>query len=212
VDGGVTWSPRYATPVFSPHGPIQLADGRLLYAGKELFQKTSRIGVAESADDGLTWRWLAAFPTRPGDKEGYYAEPHLTQAADGRIIVHLRNENEANFRETLQCESSDGGRTWSELRPITWGMPAHLLRLRNGDLLTVYGHRREPFGVQARLSRDQGRTWSEPMIVCADAANTDHGYPSTVELKDGSLITVWYEVPKDRSPAVLRQAHWLISG
>ncbi|MDZ4286923.1 MAG: sialidase family protein, partial [Prosthecobacter sp.] len=212
TDGGVTWSPRYPTPVFAPHGPIQLVDGRLLYAGKELFQKTTRMGVAESKDDGLTWQWLAAFPTRPGDKEGYYAEPHLAQAGDGRIVVHLRNENTANFRETLQCESRDGGKTWSELRPITWGMPAHLLKLRNGGLLTTYGHRRKPFGVQARLSRDHGETWSEPMVVCDDAANTDHGYPSTVELADGTLLTVWYEVPKDKPHAVLRQARWKVTG
>ena len=32
-DGGATWLGRYSVPVNSPHGPIQLADGRLLYAG-----------------------------------------------------------------------------------------------------------------------------------------------------------------------------------
>jgi hypothetical protein len=36
-DGGVTWSARYPSIVNSPHGPTQLADGRLLYAGKELW-------------------------------------------------------------------------------------------------------------------------------------------------------------------------------
>jgi len=40
TDGGRTWSPRCSSIVNSPHGPIQLRDGRLLYAGKELADGT----------------------------------------------------------------------------------------------------------------------------------------------------------------------------
>jgi hypothetical protein len=36
MDGGLTWSAPYRVPVNSPHGPTRLADGRLLYAGKQL--------------------------------------------------------------------------------------------------------------------------------------------------------------------------------
>lgn len=38
TDGGMTWSAPYRVPVNSPHGPTALADGRLLYAGKQLWQ------------------------------------------------------------------------------------------------------------------------------------------------------------------------------
>ena len=31
-----------------------------------------------------------------------------------------------------------------------WGLPSHLLRLRDGRLLMTYGYRRAPFGNQAR--------------------------------------------------------------
>jgi hypothetical protein len=65
TDGGRTWSPRYPSVVNSPHGPIQLGDGRLLYAGKELWTGQRRTGVCESRDDGLTWQWLAEIPARP---------------------------------------------------------------------------------------------------------------------------------------------------
>ena len=41
-DGGVTWSARYDCLVNSPHGPIQLSDGRLLYAGKSLWKEPYR--------------------------------------------------------------------------------------------------------------------------------------------------------------------------
>ena len=74
----------------------------------------------------------------------------------------------------------------------------------------TYGHRRAPFGNQARLSADQGRTWSEPMIISGDGASGDLGYPSTIEFDDGSLLTVWYEQMKVSPRAVLRQARWKI--
>ena len=210
TDGGKTWSTRLPTIVNSPHGPIQLRDGRLLYAGKCLWTDDKKIGVCESSDDGQTWRWLAGIPTREGDEvvKGYH-ELHAVEAQDGTLLVHIRNHNQANAGETLQTESTDGGKTWSEPHSIgVWGLPSHLLRLRDGRLLMTYGHRRAPFGNQARLSSDNGKTWSEPMLISADGAGGDLGYPSTVELADGTLLTVWYEQMKGAPKAVLRQARW----
>jgi photosystem II stability/assembly factor-like uncharacterized protein len=213
TDGGVTWSARYSSIVNSPHGPVQLADGRLLYAGKELWTGQKRVGVCESTDDGQTWRWLAEIPARPGDKAEAYHELHAVDTGKGRIIVQIRNHNKTNAGETLQTESSDGGKTWSVPHSIgVWGLPSHLLRLRSGKLLMTYGHRRAPFGNQARLSDDGGKTWSEAMIISGDGAGGDLGYPSTVELAGGALLSVWYELMKDPKRAVLRQAKWTFEG
>jgi len=209
TDGGVTWSARYPSIVNSPHGPVQLRDGRLLYPGKELWTGSKRVGVCESQDDGASWQWLAEIPRRKADDPSEYHELHAVETDGGRLVLHIRNENGANRNETLQCESTDGGRTWSDPHPIgVWGLPSHLLRLRDGRLLMSYGHRRSPRGNQARLSADQGRTWSEPMILSADDATGDLGYPSTIQLGDGSLLSVWYEASKAQPKAVLRQAHW----
>ncbi|MBA3313695.1 MAG: glycoside hydrolase [Planctomycetota bacterium] len=208
-DGGASWSGRYRVPVNSPHGPIQLADGRLLYAGVELWTKDRKVGVAESRDDGKTWNWLSDIPTRSGDSHREYHELHAVEAKPGRVVVHIRNHNRANAGETLQCESTDGGRTWSEPRSIgVWGLPSHLLRLNDDRLLMTYGYRRAPFGNQARISDDAGATWSEPFTISDDGAGGDLGYPSTAQLDDGSLVTVWYEQLKGNSHAVLRQARW----
>lgn len=209
TDGGLTWSAPYRVPVNSPHGPALAAGGRLLYAGKQLWRDGERVGVCESLDDGQTWRWLSEIPARPGDSHAEYHELHIAEASPERLLVHIRNHNQANHGETLQSESSDGGHSWSEPHPIgVWGLPSHLLHLRDGRLLMSHGYRREPFGNQARLSLDQGRVWSEPITISSDGASGDLGYPSTVELEDGSLLTVWYERLEASPQAVLRQARW----
>lgn len=210
TDGGETWSKPIPTVVNSPHGPVQLKDGRLLYAGKQLWSGDKKIGVAESKDDGLTWQWLAEIPTRQGDDATKsYHELHAIEAADGTLIAQIRNHNAANKGETLQSESTDGGKTWSEPHSIgVWGLPSHLLRLRDGRLVMTYGHRRKPFGNQARISTDNGKSWGEAMILSGDGIGGDLGYPSTVELPDGTLLSVWYEKMAEPKLAVLRQATW----
>ncbi len=213
TDGGETWSKPIPTVVNSPHGPVQLKDGRLLYAGKQLWTAEKKIGVAESKDDGLTWQWLADIPTRQGDSavRGYH-ELHAIEAADGTLIAQIRNHNDASKGETLQSESKDGGKTWSEPHSIgVWGLPSHLLRLRDGRLVMTYGHRRKPYGNQARISSDNGQTWGEAMILSGDGIGGDLGYPSTVELPDGTLLSVWYEKMTEPKLAVLRQATWRLN-
>ncbi|MCG6156513.1 sialidase family protein [Rubinisphaera margarita] len=211
TDGGLTWSERYPTIVNSPHGPIELSDGRLLYAGKELWNGSKRIGVCVSEDDGLSWSWLAEIPTRSGDDPGAYHELHAVEATDGRIIVHIRNHNKVDASATLQSESSDGGQTWSEPKAIgVWGFPSFLTRLRDGRLLMSYGYRRKPYGNLARVSTDCGHSWCEPITISDDGPGGDLGYPSTVELDDGTLLTVWYEGIGNGHHAVLRQARWTL--
>jgi len=211
TDGGITWSERYPSIVNSPHGPIQLSDGRQLYAGVKLWDPSRTVGVCQSVDDGQSWTWLAEIPTRPGDDAKNYHELHAVEVGDGTIIVQIRNHNTADNRETLQCESKDGGKTWTIPHSIgVWGLPSHLLRLSDGRLLMSYGHRRKPFGIQARLSQDSGESWSEPLSIASDGVGGDLGYPSTVELSGGRLLTVWYERMKQSPKAVLRQAEWSI--
>lgn len=209
TDGGVTWSARYRVPVNSPHGPTPLRDGRVLYCGVALWETPRRVGVCQSTDDGVTWSWLADIPVRPGDDPRQYHELHAVETTDGRIVCHIRNHNLAHAQETLQCESTDGGKTWSVPRPIgVWGLPSHLLRRADGQLMMSYGHRRAPLGNQCRISADHGQTWGAPLRISEDGTSGDLGYPSTVQITDGSFVTVWYERLKNSPLAQLRQARW----
>ena len=104
------------------------------------------------------------------------------------------------------------GKTWAEPYAIgVWGLPSHLLRLSDDRLMMSYGHRRAPLGNQARLSSDNGQTWSEPMVIDGDAASGDLGYPSTVETSPGKFVTVWYEKLKTSPLAQLRMARWRLT-
>ena len=56
------------------------------------------------------------------------------------------------------------------------------------------------FGVVLRLSEDEGRTWSRPAVLVSapftDWHKTDCGYPSSVELADGTIVTAYYFGPQ----------------
>jgi len=107
TDGGKNWSTRLPTIVNSPHGPFDSVTAGCSSAGKKLWSEDRKIGVCESSDDGLTWKWLAEIPTRGGDDANgkSYHELHAVEAADGTLVVQIRNHNKANSGETLQSES-----------------------------------------------------------------------------------------------------------
>jgi sialidase-1 len=200
TDGGVSWSRRYRVPGYSPHGPINLLDGRLFYATSNGKEAAAHL----SEDDGLTWEEISGMDLRPG-------EMHAVQASDGAIVVQVRDKiatPDGKENNTSQIISVDGGKTWSEKRKVADGYPSHLLRLADGTLLMTYGWRQAPFGIRGKFSSDHGRSWSEEFILSDDAASWDLGYPSSVELHDGALLTLWYESPKNSYKAVLRQSKW----
>jgi hypothetical protein len=58
------------------------------------------------------------------------------------------------------------------------------------------------------LSRDDGKTWDVDYVLRDDAPDSDLGYPATVELKDGSLLTVYYQKETQDGPCVIMQSIW----
>jgi len=91
-------------------------------------------------------------------------------------------------------DSEDEGRTWADRGPLTGPAqhPGHLRALADGRILLTYGMR-DAKAVGTRLSEDQGRTWGAArVLVRLETDDIDLGYPSTVELSDGTLVTAYY--------------------
>ena len=222
TDGGRTWSRKYRVPVNNVHGPNLLNDGSLLWIGREMghFVQDScmgpRVKVYRSTDHGLTWDLISALPDAPGERQEDWHEVHTVQTADGLIITQIRNQTGMTCLSgirTCQTESSDGGRTWGPYHVVSdGGHPSHLLRLADGRIVMTYGWRRAPAGIRGRVGLDlPGAFWSDEGILCDDGESFDLGYPSTVQLPDGTLLTLWYQFRKSAGIASLRWLKWKLA-
>lgn len=196
-DGGETWGAPRSAPVNAPHGPARLADGSLLYLGREWCKdgaiKGGEIRAAASRDDGKSWELRGAVPLTNYERKDCH-EAHVIQLPGGRLIGLIRYEYKC--LTMLQSESDDGGVSWSEPHSLDFcGIPPHLFRHSSGVLILSYGYRVPPYGERIAFSRDNGASWEHDWILRDDAPDGDLGYPSTAELPDGSLVTVYYQKP-----------------
>ena len=143
-------------------------------------------------------------------------EPHAVQLPDGRILVHIRVQRSGIPEPVFtvyQSESLDGGRTFTKphrLLSRRGGSPAHLCLHSSGALVSVYGYRTKPYGIRAMLSWDGGKAWDTDYILDASAQSSDLGYPASVELPDGRILTVFYE--NLGGEGVIMQKIWRLPG
>ena len=224
-DDGKTWGKPIRNHVTAPHGPIQLSDKRLLYVGGLWARGVGYLGtgdgkdiiagVEESRDDGLSWSLIGTVPIPSDEVIAHYAEPHVVEVEKGKLVAMFRyNPPDPSQWFLWQSESADGGKSWSLAHPTpVYGFPPHLIRLKNGALLVTYGRRIPPFSERACLSRDGGRTWdTDNEITLAAAPNGDLGYPASVELEDGSILSVYYQIDQPgENTTSLSGTHWRLS-
>ena len=67
-----------------------------------------------------------------------------------------------------------------------------LTRLLDGRLCLTYGYRDAPHRICAKLSSDDGNTWSKEVVLRDNGGDHDVGYPRTVQCPDGVVVTVYY--------------------
>ncbi|MEN8202436.1 MAG: exo-alpha-sialidase [Bacteroidota bacterium] len=213
-DGGLSWEEPVKQLVSAPHGPIELSGGSLLYVGTANINNEKTIGVEKSLDDGQTWQLIASVPINDKDTIAYYHEPHVVELSDGKLIAMFRYNPPDHKNSFLrQSESNDGGESWTTTHKTgIWGYPPHLIQLRNGWILLSYGVRHEPFGEMACISRDGGLTWdTDKEIMVNPAMNSDLGYPASVQLDNGSILTVYYQIDKEGEKTCLMSTHWRLN-
>ncbi len=203
-DYGVTWSKRILVPVSAPHGPTLLHDGSLLYLGMDY--GFSRRKKAEdggpgvpcayiSRDGGYTWEKRANIQKPDGVASEAFHEPHAIELPDGRILGMIRAQGPSVTPDftIYTTESADGGYTWTMPAGLgICGSPPHLMLHASGALICSFGRRAEPYSQRALVSYDYGKTWADEYII-DECAPCDMGYPASVELEDGSILTVYYQ-------------------
>ena len=73
-----------------------------------------------------------------------------------------------------------------------WLWPVNPDGLWDGRLVVTYGYRNPPFGIRARISEDNGKTWGDEIILRDDGGNFDLGYTRDLLRPDGKLVTIYY--------------------
>ncbi len=213
IDGGKTWtsgepplpsateSAHYgngqldkagrAHPIMIPFGDIwPLADGTL---GSMIYSTRAEFFV--STDDGRSWACRGSLGETDGSNETTWL-----QLADGRLLAAARTYGDAHLEQYI---STDLGKTWTYDQKLTGAgeHPAGLTTLADGVLLLTYSIRTEKLhGIGAKISRNLGQTWSDPIVLVDLEESTNHiepewrdgGYPSNVQLADGTIITAFY--------------------
>jgi hypothetical protein len=212
TDNGQTWEEPVRQIASAPHGPIELHDNRLLYVGIGTINGKKSIAVEESKDEGKTWNLISTIPCPEVLPIQSLWEPHAVEVSNDTIIALVRYNNPKDKADGYlqQSESYDGGKTWSILHQTpVFGFPAHLLKLRNGDILAVYGVRKKPYSERACLSKDGGKTWdTENEIILSEGMSGYLGYPASVELEDGSILTVYYQIDQPGEKTCLMGTRW----
>ena len=206
ADEGQTWERCLLPDDGVPFGDIlALPDGSLacpFYRRLSDTPKSSEAFLRLSSDRGMTWE------TGPRIAEGN--ETHVLRCRDGFWLATTRSSCPDRLDDALPhgggqwlYRSEDAGQSWEEAKPISpQGQEnAHLLELHDGTIVCSFTSRIPGlFGVVLRLSSDRGRTWSLPTVLISiparDWHKTDCGYPSSVEMPDGTVVTAYYFGPK----------------
>ncbi len=201
-DGGYTFDENYVAPenVSNPHGFTVLNDGRFFAIGRQYVNGGKNLStkiVYTTSKDGVKWENGKTFSTGQATSDLLFCEPHAAQADNGAIIVVFRVDGLGNFT-MYQSVSLDGGETFSVPKPMcVLGAPPHLIKHSSGALICAYGRRVTPYGQRAIVSFDHGKTWSHEITLRDDGFDSDLGYPSSVELSDGRILTAYYHNTED---------------
>lgn len=198
-DRAHTWSePRpYQSRILtmvSPYGRIIAApDGTLLMSAYGVLREpvagvNHAVIIVRSTDGGRTW----------GDETLLargYNETSIALLPSGRLVAVARKD--ARYAHVAVCFSDDMGRTWTAPEQVTRDgeHPGDLTVLASGKLLLTFGRRVRPYGCGALVSDDGGRTWNadrEVLLAGDGVRDHDLGYPSTVQLADGTIVTALY--------------------
>ncbi|MBN2355474.1 exo-alpha-sialidase [candidate division KSB1 bacterium] len=177
---------------------------------------------AETIDGGENWQFLS-WMAEPDVKRAVM--PSTVRIASGHLITALRRRYDKPFPNKPPkpqnwidvYESTDNGRSWSFLSKVADtdrgkrnGNPPCLVKLADGRLAVTYAFRSIPYGIRAKISDDDGKTWSEEIHLRDDARTWDIGYTRSVQRGDGKMVTVYYYTTDDHPEQHIAATIWQI--
>ena len=167
--------------------------------------------LIQTVNGGLTWKYVsdagkvAANDTKNSEYDSIMGS--LTRISPTKLISLHRMWDSTNKFENSWMEdyiSEDNGKSFKFASIINTGnssTPPSVTKLPNGRLVVTYGYRTSPFGIRARISDDEGKSWSNEIILRSDGGNFDLGYTRDALREDGKLVTAYYfntNILKDR--------------
>ena len=168
----------------------------------EQFAGIDRYGAAVFASDdrGRSWHVLSTLPEAHVSFQG---ECSMLRTASGKIRIIGRSlaawgQDWMNRGMLYASVSVDEGVTWAPWQSTDMSSmtsPGHLLQLQDGRMLCTHASRGYPGSIYVTVSRDEGETWdtASTRIIAHDLHNMDSCYPSSGQMADGTIITVWYD-------------------
>ncbi len=195
-DRGKKWEGPFKVPEFGTKGIAARTDYVVNAAGDcTIFLtaaksngKEGRVLCARTKDAGKTWQMQGWVTPEPEGRD-FAIMPATVRLSPGTLFTAVRHRE---FIDTFQ--SNDEGINWQRIgvAAASTENPPSLLKLRDGRLALIYGRRMQPFGIRARFSSDNGKTWSEETVLRSDGGNWDLGYVRSVQRPDGKIVSVYY--------------------
>jgi hypothetical protein len=200
TDRGKTWRGPFRLPLFDQPGIAARTD--YVVNGKQdclLFLTAAKQGrregrplCARTIDGGRTWKFVSWIGDEP---RGYAIMPATVRLGEKELLTAIRrHEGTKNWIETYR--SVDDATSWRldtvPAPDLGEGNPASLIRLADGRVCLTYGCRAAPYGIRARLSKDDGKTWGEEITLRGKGGGRDLGYPRSAQRSDGMIVTVYY--------------------
>jgi uncharacterized protein (DUF736 family) len=176
--------------------------------GKQSDHKEGRVFCARTLDGGVTWTLQGYIGEEP-PKGSFAIMPSSVRLMNGSLLTAVRL-GKPDYRIEL-WRSDDLGKMWSKVSEVTGnigGNPPAAVLLPDGRLCVTYGYRTKPFGIRARLSSDEGRTWSPEIVLRDDGFDGDLGYPRSLVRPDGQVLTVYYFNGPQGSDRTIEGSFW----
>lgn len=208
-DNGKTWK-RYEDKNITciPYGNIlENQKGELLcsmYAMENIKNKKAFSSWLFSSDDGgKNWQKKSLICENANETFLYKTSENVFMASVRTACTNTMDSALPHGAGEKLLFSYDNCATWNEGQIVSpQGQEnASILELSDGRLLYCFTSRIPGlFGIVFRISSDKGKSWSphKPLITipATDWHKTDCGYPSSVQIHDGTVVTAYYFGPR----------------